>query len=264
MKFSILISSYNKGNYLEKCIKSCILQSNKDLEIILVDNYSSDETEKLLKKYSKNVIIKKKQKVSKYPAINQIDLLEEAFKISSGEIICLLDADDYFLDNKLEKLSKLFLENKDTNVIFDTPKKLINEKIVDFSFKKKFSKYIWPTIYPTSCISLKKEFFKSFIEKKFFRGYPLLEIDFRITVFSQMIDKKFLIMSDNNTIYRQVPDSIMSKLKKFSFLWWKKRLQAHLYLENIFNYNNLDYKKNVDYYFSKLIFNLLRNFNKEE
>ena len=143
-------------------------------------------------------------------------------------------------------------------------KKLINEKIVDFSFKKKFSKYIWPTIYPTSCISLKKEFFKSFIEKKFFRGYPLLEIDFRITVFSKMIDKKFLIMSDNNTIYRQVPGGIMSKLKKFSFLWWEKRLQAHLYLEDIFNHNNLDYKKNVDYYFSKLIFNLLRNFNKEK
>ena len=54
MKFSILISSYNKGNYIEKCIKSCLAQSNKNLEIIVVDNYSSDETVKLLEKYSKN------------------------------------------------------------------------------------------------------------------------------------------------------------------------------------------------------------------
>ena len=59
MKFSILISSYNKGNYIEKCIKSCLAQSNKNLEIIVVDNYSSDETEKLLRKYSKNIIFKK-------------------------------------------------------------------------------------------------------------------------------------------------------------------------------------------------------------
>ena len=55
MKFSILISSYNKGNYIEKCIKSCLAQSDKNLEIIVVDNYSSDETVKLLEKYSKNV-----------------------------------------------------------------------------------------------------------------------------------------------------------------------------------------------------------------
>ena len=43
MKFSILISSYNKGNYIEKCIKSCLAQSNKNLEIIVVDNYSGIE-----------------------------------------------------------------------------------------------------------------------------------------------------------------------------------------------------------------------------
>ena len=53
MKFSILISSYNKGNYIDKCIKSCLSQSNQNLEIIVVDNYSSDEGEKLLRKYSK-------------------------------------------------------------------------------------------------------------------------------------------------------------------------------------------------------------------
>jgi len=263
MKFSILISSYNKGNYLEKCIKSCLSQSNKDLEIIVVDNYSTDETDKLLIKYSKDIYVKKKSKISEYPAINQIDLLQEAFKISNGEIICLLDADDYFLENKLERLKKIFLENKDANVVFDRPKKLINDKIFDYSFKKKFSKYIWPTIYPTSCISLKKELFKSFIEKKFFQGYPLLEIDFRITVFSQMIDKNFFIMNEHNTVYRQVPDGIMAKLKKFSYLWWKKRLQAHSYLEDVFNINNLVYRRNMDYYFSKLVFNLLRIINKE-
>ena len=70
MKFSILISSYNKGNYIDKCIKSCLTQSNKNLEIIVVDNYSSDETEKLLGKYSKNIIFKKKLKISKYQAVN--------------------------------------------------------------------------------------------------------------------------------------------------------------------------------------------------
>ena len=48
MKFSILISSYNKGNYIEKCIKSCLAQSNKNLEIIVVDNYSHDQSCKMI------------------------------------------------------------------------------------------------------------------------------------------------------------------------------------------------------------------------
>ena len=264
MKFSILISSYNKGVYLEKCIQSCISQSNKDFEIIVADNYSSDDTENILKKYSEHIIVKKKSKISNYSAMNQIDLLQEALKISSGEIICLLDADDYFLEDKLKRLEKVFSKNIDTNVVFDKPKKLIKEKFSEFSFKKKFSNYIWPTIYPTSCISLKKKFFKNLIEKNFFEEYPLLEIDFRITVLSRMVDKKFIDMSENNTIYRQVSDGIMAKIKKFSHLWWKKRLQAHSYLEHVFNMSNLEYKRNMDYYLSKLVLNFLKIFNNKE
>ena len=75
---SILISSYNKGNYLEECLKSCINQSYKNCEIILLDNYSNDKTNKILKKYSKQVKVLKKRKVSKFPSLNQIDLLIKA------------------------------------------------------------------------------------------------------------------------------------------------------------------------------------------
>ena len=73
MKFSVLISSYNKGAYLEKCLQSCISQTNKDFEIVVVDNYSSDQTENILKKYSKYIIFKKKSKISNHPAINQFN-----------------------------------------------------------------------------------------------------------------------------------------------------------------------------------------------
>ncbi len=262
MKFSILISSYNKADYLEKCLDSCLLQSNKNFEIILVDNFSSDNTSNILKKYTKDVVIIKKSKVSEYPSVNQIDLLKEAFKVSTGEIICLLDADDFFLENKIHMLNKFFADNENINIIFDTPKILFEEKFFQFNCKKKLSKYIWPTIYPTSCISLKRNFFSYLISKDFFNNYPLLEIDFRITVLSKMFDKKFKVIDDGQTIYRKVTDGIMSKRKKFSPLWWKKRFQAHLYLEKIFNFHDLEYKRRLDYYLSKLIYNLIKNFIK--
>ena len=68
MKFSILITSYNKGRYLEECIKSCLSQTNKNFEIIICDNYSTDNSDQIFEKYKKNIkLIKKKKLVIFHP-----------------------------------------------------------------------------------------------------------------------------------------------------------------------------------------------------
>ena len=54
---SILISSYNKGNYLEQCIKSCLSQTQKNIEVILLDNHSNDKTNAVLKKFSTKIVV---------------------------------------------------------------------------------------------------------------------------------------------------------------------------------------------------------------
>ena len=259
MKISILISSYNKGSYLEKCIQSCLNQNYEDYEIILIDNESSDETEFILNKYKEYITIRSAPKVSEYSAVNQIDLLNKAFVISSGEIICFLDADDYFENNKLEQLNKLFSDNYDVSVIFDKPKILINNIFSHFKIKKKLNKYIWPTAYPTSSISVKRSFIKKFFENNLFEKYPLLEIDFRITSLSKMIYKNFLVTDLNLTVYRIVPDGIMSKIKKFSSIWWKKRLQAPCFIFGAYQQNAIQYEKNYDFYFTKAIVYLLNH-----
>ena len=137
MKISILISSYNKGSYLEECIQSCLNQNYEDYEIILIDNESSDKTEFILNKYKERITIKRAPKISEYSAVNQINLLNKAFVISSGQIICFLDADDYFENNKLEQLNKLFSDNFAVSVIFDNPKILTNNIFSHFKIKKK-------------------------------------------------------------------------------------------------------------------------------
>ena len=42
MKFSIIVTSYNKGQYIKECLESCLKQSIKDYEIIVCDNFSDD------------------------------------------------------------------------------------------------------------------------------------------------------------------------------------------------------------------------------
>ncbi len=253
---SILISSYNKGNYLEECINSCLNQSYKNVEIILLDNFSNDKTNNILKKYSKQITILKKRKISKFPNLNQIDLLIKAFKMSTGSIICLLDADDFFHQNKIEKIKKLFLLKKKNDVIFDLP--LIKNKNYKkkFSLKRKYQKNIWPTIIPTSSISFRRVFFKKCLDLKIFNDFDLLEIDFRINVLAINFFKNYYITKQNFTFYRETEGSIMSNIKKYSKKWWIKRNQAHEYMLNLFKrskikYNNLDYSitKMINFFF---------------
>jgi len=253
MKFSILISSFNKGKYIEKCISSCLSQKEKNFEIILVDNYSTDDTSNILKKYQNKIKIYKKKKISSSPALNQIDIISFAFKKSNGQFICLLDADDYFNENKLSVLKKYFLKKNKVNTLFDLPIKKYSNQKIKFEDKKKIQKNIWPTIIPTSSISCKSIFFNKFLKKCFKKKYNNLEIDFRLNVYSRCIKKDFLICKENLTYYRQVNDGIMSNTKKFSKKWWVKRFEAHNFMEKLFSNFNMRYKNKLDYLLSKIL-----------
>lgn len=260
MKISILISSYNKGKYIRECIESCIVQNIVNFEIILLDNYSTDETNLILneyscQKYSSQIKIFKKKKISNYPALNQIDLLQKGLEHSSGEIICLLDADDYYLKNKLSEVRKFFIENKSKNVLFDLPIIKRSEKFQKFVNKEKIQKKIWPTIIPSSSISMRKNFFKDCVDIGLFSNYNSLEIDFRINVYSRLIKKNDFAISDKSlNIYRKVDGSIMSSHRKFSKFWWNKRLEAHRFMREWYAKNNQSYLT-ADYLFTKTLVN---------
>ena len=49
----------------------------------------------------------------------------------------------------------------------------------------------------------------------------------------------------------------MANTKKFSKQWWLKRVQAHHFMQSIYKKNNMDYKKNYDYFLSKLVVRFL-------
>ena len=258
MKFTILITSYNKEKYLKDCIQSCLNQNINDYEIILCDNFSNDGTRIILNEFENKIKIIKKKRVSMHGPVNQMDLIKEGLDISKGQYICLLDGDDYFHSNKLKTLEKYLNINKNLNIIFDLPEVKKDDDLSQLKIKKKFQNNIWPTIINTSSISIKKDFLIKFFKKKLFENFDLLEIDFRLNVYSRCIDKKFLIIPDKTTVYRYVEGSIITSIKKFSKLWWIKRLQAHEYMNFIFKTNNLNYKYSIDWFFTKILSILLK------
>ena len=117
IKASILIASHNNSQFIYDCLKSLKEQTYKDIEIILFDDCSQDNSVEEVKKFSNiNLIINTKN--SKFGSYNQMNAYKRAFKKSSGEIIFFLDSDDYFCTGKIEKVMNQFILNNQTKIVF--------------------------------------------------------------------------------------------------------------------------------------------------
>jgi glycosyltransferase involved in cell wall biosynthesis len=96
---SVVIPTYQCEQYISQSIDSVLAQTFKDYEIIIIDDGSTDNTQELLRKYSKMRNIKIFSQSNQGPAAAR----NLGIRMSSGEFIAFLDADDIWLPNKLEK-----------------------------------------------------------------------------------------------------------------------------------------------------------------
>ena len=95
---TVLIDTYNYGQFVEEAIQSVLAQDfpRNQLEIVVVDDGSTDDTSQRLQKYSSDIRYLRK------PNGGQASAFNFGFENSTGEIIALLDADDVWLPNKLK------------------------------------------------------------------------------------------------------------------------------------------------------------------
>jgi glycosyltransferase involved in cell wall biosynthesis len=248
---SILITNYNKSRYLKKTISSCLNQNFDNKEILVFDDCSTDDSLKILHKFKKIKVIRNKKKKFKSGPLNQIYGLNELFKISKGNIIFLLDSDDMFRKNKLFEISKIFKKNKKINFIQDTPLISLFKKRMLLK-KKKYFFSIWPSFFPTSCITFERSFFQNFLKVLRKNEFPNLEIDARLSIYAH-IRKQFFLTKKCLTIYNYDENGISSKYKKFSKNWWKKRDEAFSYMIFLMKKFNTKLFLGPDFYLTKII-----------
>lgn len=161
MKFSIIIATLNNQNTIEINLKSIEKQSYRDYELIVVDGNSKDRTLEIIKNYNfENIKIKSQLGNGVYNAFN------EGIKISLGEIIIILNADDFFHDeNALKKINDEFEKDKNLKLLM-TNIKIINDKneIVRIYKNNFFEKYLFYFGYmpPHPGIFIKKEIYNNY------------------------------------------------------------------------------------------------------
>lgn len=130
MKVSIIVPVYNGFSYLKKCLDSLINQTYKNIEILIVNDGSTDDSIKILNKYQKKdnrIILIDKQNEGQAKARNL------ALSKASGEYILFVDCDDYIELSMVEDLLKIAI--KENSDIVSSDLKCINEDGNSFIIK---------------------------------------------------------------------------------------------------------------------------------
>ena len=99
---SVLINNHNYGRFLNQAIDSALNQTYPAVEIVVVDDGSTDDSRAVIERYGSAVVPVFKQNGGQDSAFNA------GFEHSQGEIVCFLDADDIFVSDKIEKIVECF------------------------------------------------------------------------------------------------------------------------------------------------------------
>ncbi|MDH3625417.1 MAG: glycosyltransferase [Myxococcales bacterium] len=113
-KVTVYVTNYNYGRYLRQSIESVLNQTLKDIELIIIDDGSSDESSQMLGDYEgmENVFVIFQEQRGLTKASNL------ALKMARGDYIVRLDADDYFVLDALESLATVLDQSPDVVMVF--------------------------------------------------------------------------------------------------------------------------------------------------
>ena len=192
VKVSVIVPVYNNEKFLDKCLSSLVKQSLKDIEIICVNDGSTDSSLDILKKYEKKdsrvIVVSQKNQGAGASRNNGID-------IAKGEYISFVDADDWLERKALKKLYENAVKNNSDMVLFDSVERLPDRKkkkriyisdddseekvdydsfVFDYSYCKRLVMnamfVVWSKIYKTSFLKendIKCDTYKIFNDVQF-------------------------------------------------------------------------------------------------
>jgi glycosyltransferase involved in cell wall biosynthesis len=156
-KISIIIPLYNSEDYILACLKSISEQAYINTEIIVIDDYSSDNSVDIVKKYTKKdprvKLIQCKENVGQ--AVRRLDAVETAI----GEYVAFVDSDDFIAPNLLSTAYRVIKEHDADLVAF----KLYNIKSETKATYRKYRAKLqqWSTSYTVRGILLDAEIFEN-------------------------------------------------------------------------------------------------------
>ena len=219
-KVSIIVPVYNSGKYLKTCLDSIVRGTLKDIEIIAIDDCSTDNSLLILEEYAK-----KDSRIKVYH--NEKNLGQGASRnrgldVARGEYIGFVDSDDYVSCTMYENMYNIAIETNAPLVItyidyvyddsFFNKTPTLLEDVFSFNPHDKDRKHVIPYETPSSCTKLYK---RELIGNHRFMENTLFE-DVEFTYFMMMKAEKITILPAINYYYR------VNNYDSLSFRTYKK------------------------------------------
>lgn len=224
-KISIIIPVYNVEKYLKMCLDSVINQTYQNLEIILINDGSTDNSGKICEEYkradSRIILIHKENEGLSMARNTGLD-------IASGEYISFVDSDDYISGNMVETLYDRLLETQSDMAVCslqyvdEAGKNLCSDFIFDDIVlgQDEFWKLYTSTGHTECVVAWNKLYKRETLEQLYYPKGRLREEEFLLPY---IVERCFRIctVSDRLIFYRQRNDSIMgceSKKSKLDYI----------------------------------------------
>ena len=170
MKISIITVCFNAEKTIERTIKSVLNQNYQNIEYIIVDGLSKDLTMDIVMRYSNRI-----SKIYSGQDLGMYDALNKGIKISTGSIIGILNADDFFSDdNVVSEIAEKFNSNNQLDAIYGDVTFLSDIDKV----KRRYSSSIWnPNRFMFGLMPAHPTFY---CKKKLFETLGYYRLDFKI------------------------------------------------------------------------------------
>ena len=132
-KISVIVAVYNTQDYIDKCLDSLVNQSYENIEIIVIEDCSTDNSKEVLKKYENNkkCIISYNEKNSGLSYSRN-----KGMKLSTGDYLGFIDSDDYVDEYYFEKLMNAIINNQAEVAVCDM--KLVYEENDSYQLSRCF------------------------------------------------------------------------------------------------------------------------------
>jgi len=112
-RISVVTPSYNQGPFLEETIRSILLQGYPDLEFMVIDGGSSDNSVSIIQKYQQWI-----QYWVSEPDSGQSHAIQKGFSLVTGHISAYLNSDDIYMPEALQRVAIQFGKGKSTDVVY--------------------------------------------------------------------------------------------------------------------------------------------------
>ena len=152
---SVIIPVYNGENYLAEAIKSVLAQTYRPLEVIVVDDGSTDGTSNVVKQLGSNVQYYYQANGGTGSARNR------GIGVTKGDFFAFLDADDIWLEDKLMRQMAVFQANPGVDIVFGHAKQFYSPEL-DESIRQNIYIHaeIMPAHLPCAMLAKREAFYK--------------------------------------------------------------------------------------------------------